>query len=499
MDPAVHMKTTKYFSDRTGLMLLSGLGVLVLALCGGVVFVSQEFTYGRWDIEPYLWQYIGLAMLLGLILLGLFALCGRIKARPAALGVIFAVGIVARLMMFGTNPVLEDDWHRYLWDGASVANGVDPYKYAPAEATPVNRFGQVLDWSEDEKLARLQELTEEDFEVYERVNYPYYKTIYPPIAQGAFGLAHFIAPYSLDGWRAVLLGVDIISFGLLIWALVLYGRSYLWAGLYWWNPVVLLEVFNAGHMDGLIVPFLIGALGLARCDRHGFAVIALAGAAAVKLWPVLLAPMLVRKYMFDLRRLIPLAVLFCVTAFVLLWPQLRYVFTDPDQGLVAYSEAWRRHAFLYSVLVEGPFSGFGDPVTAARRFVLLCVGGGALWLAWRNPAWQQDWQQDLKGTQGEEGTHMAAGLLAVTALLLFLSPTGYPWYQVWLAGLIPFAPRLGFIVFTIMAPIYYVRFILGDAGMVYQWGWVPVAFGLPLLLLLVPPRFYKQVTHVRSQ
>ena len=91
-------------------------------------------------------------------------------------------------------------------------------------------------------------------------------------------------------------------------------------------------------MDGLLVPFLVAALGLAKLDKLGFAVTALAGAAAVKLWPILLAPLLVRKYMFDPKRLIPLALLFCVIAFVLLWPQLRYVFTDPNQGLVAYSE-----------------------------------------------------------------------------------------------------------------------------------------------------------------
>jgi hypothetical protein len=434
---------------------------------------------------------MGLAALLGGVLLAFFVLVGRLKARPGALALIFAVGLIARMMMFASQPVLEDDWHRYLWDGASVANGVDPYAFAPAEATPINRLGEQLDWSDDEDLARLQELTEDDFEVYIRVNYPYFKTIYPPIAQGAFGAAYMIAPFSLNGWRSVLLLVDLISFGLIVWVLGLYGRSYLWAGLYWWNPVVLLEVFNAGHMDGLIVPFLVAALGLAKRDKLGFAVMALAGAAAVKLWPVLLAPMLVRKHMFNMKRLIPLALLFCVTALLLLWPQLRYVFSDPDQGLVAYSEAWRRHAFLYAVLVEGPFAGFSDPIAAARSFVLLTVGGGALWFAWRNSG--------VNGPKRGDEAQMAAGMLAIIALLLFLSPTGYPWYQVWLAGLLPFAPRLGFVVFTITAPIYYIRFILGDQDMVYQWVWVPIAFGLPLLLLLVPERFYRRGLHANTE
>lgn len=471
-------------ADRTGLYILSGLGVIMLGISALIVSISQEFLYARWDIYPELWQYITLAAMLGVILFAFWALAGRLKPSAAALIIIFGIGLLARLMMFATNPVLEDDWHRYLWDGASVANGVDPYKYAPAEANSINRLGEQQAWSDDPDLHRLQELTLEDPKVYIRVNYPYFKTIYPPIAQAAFGLAHLIAPFSLNGWRGVLLGVDIISFGLILWVLGLFGRSRLWVGLYWWNPVVLLEVFNAGHMDGLLVPFLVGALGLARQERYGFAVTALAGAAAVKLWPILLAPLLVRKYMFDLKRLIPLALLFCVVAFCLLWPQLRYVLTDPDQGLVAYSEAWRRHSFLYSVLVDGPFMAFGDPITAARSFVLVCISVGALWLAWRYSGGQSDAGED---------SQMAAGLLAITALLLFLSPTGYPWYQVWLAGLIPFAPRLGYVVLTIMAPIYYIRFVFGDGDLIYQWGWVPVAFGLPLVLLLVPRDYYRRI------
>lgn len=470
-------------TGRAGFYILSGLSILMLLLCGAIVYVSQAFTYGRWDIIPNLWVYITLASMMGGILLSFWLLASRLKSSAAALFLIFAVGLIARLMMFTSNPIMEDDWHRYLWDGASVVNGIDPYQYAPAEASLSNPLGDKLGFSEDPKLRRLQELSEDNKRVHSRINYPFVKTIYPPVAVGAFGLSHIIAPFNLNGWRGVLLGVDLISFVLIIWALGLFGRSYLWVGLYWWNPVVLLEVFNSGHMDGLIIPFLIAALGLVKLNKHGFAVTALAGAAAVKLWPILLAPLLVRKYMFDPKRLIPLALLFCTVTLALIWPQLRYVFTDPSQGLVAYSEGWRRHAFLYSILVEGPFSGFEDAVSSARIFVLMSVSVGALWLAWRNSG-------GLSDEIGE--SDMAAGLLAITALLLFLSPTGYPWYQVWLAALIPFAPRLGFLVLTMTAPIYYTRFIFGDENLFYQWGWVSFAFGFPLILLLVPEHYWQK-------
>ncbi len=473
----------KNLNGRTGLFILFGLGIFILTLTGAITYVSQALPYGHRD-NTALWSYIALASGMGAVLLAVWILISHLKPNLPALGIIFAIGLIARLMMFSSNPVLEDDWHRYLWDGASVVNGVDPYEFSPAEASLASPFGDEIEFADDPKLRRLQTLSQENEVLHSRINYPFLKTIYPPATQAGFGLAHIIAPFNLNGWRAVLLGVDLISFCLIIWALGLFGRSYLWVGLYWWNPVILLEVFNSGHMDGLIIPFLVAALGLAKLDKMGLAVMALAGAAAVKLWPILLAPLLVRKYMFNLRRLIPLALLFGLITLGLLWPQLRHVFDDPNQGLVAYSEGWRRHAFLYAILVEGPFSRFTDPVTSARLFVLISVSTGALWLAWRNSAFKSE-------TSGE--SKMAAGMLAIIALLLFLSPTGYPWYQVWLAGLIPFAPRLGFMVLITTAPIYYTRFILGDESPVYQWGWVTLAFGLPLILLLIPERYWRQL------
>ena len=94
-------------------MNLLRLGMLFLAICAGIVFVSREFTYARWDIEDYLYQYIGLAAAAGLVLLLLWGWIKRYRPTRFALGAIFVVGLLARLMMFASNPVLEDDWHRY--------------------------------------------------------------------------------------------------------------------------------------------------------------------------------------------------------------------------------------------------------------------------------------------------------------------------------------------------------------------------------------------------
>ncbi|MEO0882072.1 MAG: hypothetical protein AAFY34_05020 [Pseudomonadota bacterium] len=477
-------------NGRAALYALLGLASLWLAGHAWIVWISHEFTYGRPATASPTGLYIGLAMSLALICVASILLIHRLVPTRRIIALVFVVGLAARAMMFLSLPVLEDDWHRYLWDGAVVANGGDPYEFAPAEATPLTRLGEELDWSDDPDLLRIQELTEQDFEKYWRINYPYFKTIYPPIAQGGFALGYLFAPFELNGWRTVLLLVDIGTFALLIFALNVYRRSPLWAALYWWNPVVTLEVFNAGHMDALIVPFLIATLALAKLGKIRAAVLTLAGAAAVKLWPALLAPALVRKWMFNPVPLIGFALLFITATGVLLWPQLHHVFghipgegfgiIDPDQGLVAYSEAWRRHAFLFAVFADGPFAGLEDPDGAARNVSALLIIAGTLFLAWR---------------RAPNADTLPEAMLFTIALLLLLSPTGYAWYQVWLAGLIPFAPRWGALGLMVMAPLYYMRFLYGDADPFYQWCIIPIAFGIPILLFAVEPVFRQRLLH----
>ncbi|MGD8779206.1 MAG: hypothetical protein PVH88_09635 [Ignavibacteria bacterium] len=44
---------------------------------------------------------------------------------------IIIFGLVVRIILTPTFPVLEDDFYRYLWDGAVTANGINPYEHAP--------------------------------------------------------------------------------------------------------------------------------------------------------------------------------------------------------------------------------------------------------------------------------------------------------------------------------------------------------------------------------
>lgn len=454
------------------------LGIVLTALVVGLAILSYAFPYGTDVAETPLELYIGLALVLSGLWMFLPRLLNRsARGRPTIL-VILMVGLLMRGAMFVSLPVLEDDSYRYLWDGAVTAHGIDPYKYAPAQASPVEAPWAASGDTIAPDLSDLKALADEHPEPHARINYPYVSTIYPPLAQAAFAIAHVIDPFGMTGWRLVLLAADLVTFWLLLLWLRRNGRDQLWSSLYWWNPVVILQGFGAGHMDLLLVPFMLAALLLAQSQKPASASVALAGAAAVKLWPILLFPLIARPLLRQPFRLAMMTGLFIATAAVALLPQLLHALR-PDAGLNAYASEWRTHAFIFAIFEDVIFAVFDDPGQLARVF----VGGIMLFLtvglAWRF------------ANQSERLPALAA---IVISTLIILSPTGYPWYLIWLAPLLVFVPHPALLCLTALAPLYWLRFQLGDESNFYQWGVVPIAFGVPLLLLL-PSAFNRRSDH----
>ncbi|MEL6416377.1 MAG: hypothetical protein AAFQ15_15695, partial [Pseudomonadota bacterium] len=254
------------------------LGVMIAAALIGLSALSWAFPYDVDLSDAPLGLYIGLAGLAAGLWMWLPDKLQSFRASKRSLIFIFLIGLVARGAMFFSTPVLEDDSYRYLWDGAVTAQAIDPYKFAPSDAVALPLFNLDESTSKPGDIAALETLAAENSDVHERINYPYVATIYPPLTQAAFTIAHWITPFDLMGWRLVLLIVDVLAFVLLVKALQAYGRSASWSALYWWNPIVILQGFGAGHMDLLIVPFLLAALLFAKQSRPTWATLSLAGA-----------------------------------------------------------------------------------------------------------------------------------------------------------------------------------------------------------------------------
>ena len=313
----------------------------------------------------------------------------------------------------------------------------------------------------------MQTLAEEHSLPYSRINYPYISTIYPPLAQAAFAVAHGLDPFGLTGWRLVLLASDLIALGLLLKLLKAFRRPPVWASVYWWNPVIVLHGFGAAHMDLLLTPFLLASLLLAHAKRPQLASLALAGGVAVKIWPILLFPFLLRPFLNQPLKMIRLSLIFGLTVLVLLFPQLLHAI-NPEAGLNAYASEWRTHAFLFAILEDIVFA----PIEAAGQAARLTVAGLVIALI-----------GVLALRFGDQSERLPSLFAIVISALILLSPTGYPWYLIWLAPLLPFLPLTGLGALFALAPLYWLRFQLGDDALIYQWVIVPIAFAVPLALI----------------
>ncbi len=454
---------------------------ILLGSLVGLSAVSFGFPYGRPLIDsPWL------------LALGLFAIaaiaylwfCWRIIKRPklgSSLGAVIVIGVLARAVFLPSLPILEDDFYRYFFDGAVVDAGLNPYTKPPItvyDQAPL-KGAAALGLSDtgippDPDLAFLQNEPSTA-----RVAYPHIASIYPPVTQAFFWLAHRVKPFDLLAWRCVLLAVDFAALLLLVALLdaLVIARRY--AGLYWLNPLLISETMNAGHMDVLLVPFLVGSALLAVRGRPAWAGAALAGAVGVKLWPVILAPILFRAYLFQPRQLLVKALPFAAISLLVLTPQI-LASLAPQSGLVAYADSWQRNSFLFAQIAHAlgeadliwglPFADLGQ---AARAISYGIVGLILLGLMRAAP---------------ENGEALIRKWLIVTAALFLLAPTGYPWYVIWFLPWLVIWPSMPLLLLTLTLALYDLRFLLFDLGQdVWVHGLViPLEF-LPVLVMLALP------------
>ena len=419
-------------------MLLLGAQIALLGL-------SRQFDYGGSVLHsPVVWLVL-LGVASGAIYLTL-PWTIRATARPGGVlfGWVFVVGVLMRLAMLPSTPILEDDFHRYLWDGAVVSRGINPYAHAPLSALSGNAPPELV------------QLAAEAGTIAERINHPQLRTIYPPVAQAAFAFAHWLGPWSLPAWRVTLLGFDLVTLVLLAALLRTLHRSPLWAALYWWNPLVVKELFNSAHTEALLLPFLLGAVLLAIRARPALAAGALALATGVKLWPALLLPTLLNSAPDDRRRLLG-AGAFVLLVAVLSVPVL-YAGLDPSAGFVAYARAWEKNDALFmsvAWLVQHALVLLGSPGYHGDSLARALIGTLLVVLSfWVN----------REGAAGGAGLSRRA--LIVVAGLFLLLPAQFPWYYVWLVPFLAIFPRYSLLLLTALLPLYYLRFHFDARGQV---------------------------------
>jgi len=417
------------------------IGVMLMAVFAVLTVQSPRLAYGTDMLVRPIREHVALLVLAGGLFFAAALIARKASAGRALLLWAFVVGLLLRGITFFSGPVLEDDYYRYLWDGGVAAHGINPYRYAPRDVAE----------SADHVPAELRSLAVESGDVLQRVNHPGLRTIYPPVAQAAFAVAHWISPWGIRGLRLVFFLFDLATLLLVLAFLRRLNLPALWVILYWWNPLVIHETFNTTHVDVVALPLVLGALLFATRRKYTLATAALALAVGAKLWPVVLLPFILRPI---LRR--PKKVLAALAVFVLLAALMAVpIFSagmGENSGFRAYGSRWQMNDSAFMLLLWGVEFAFkrlafdaGMAGVATRLLAASLVAAWTLWLV-RRPI--------------RDDADLCRRCLYTIAAVFLLSPTQFPWYYLWLVPLLALRPMPSLLLLTPLLPVYYLRFYI---------------------------------------
>lgn len=444
------------------------LGGLLLALQLGLTRLSFQFTSDRPMLARPFAALLTFSFSAGLVWFISIYVFRRSAMDRGLLAWLFGVGVLLRVIGFASTPILETDYFRYLWDGAVTAHGMNAFAYAPID---------VLAADEEANLpASLQMLGKQGSEVLTQVNHGDLRTIYPPVAQAAFALAYWLRPWSLNAWRVVLFLFDLATVGLLVLLLQRLQLPLSYVVIYWWNPLLLKEIYNSGHMDAIALPFVLGALYLALGRRFVGAACGLGLAVGAKVWPVLLLPILLRPLFSQPRQLLRALLVFALISGAMFFP-IWQAGLESDAGFTAFSQRWEMNDSAFMLILWGADrlarwlqldGALVQTLTRAITGLLLLVI-----LLWR-----------LRWQDGND-TSVCENCLIVVATLFLLSPVQFPWYALWLLPLVTLRPRGSLLLLLVLLPLYYLRYFLVARGQtkLFDNGIVWLEF-LPVWILL---------------
>lgn len=218
------------------------------------------------------WHLLGLA----LVFAGLAWWVRDDRARVTT-GQVVLITVAVQLTGLLVFPLTSDDIYRYVWDGRVQVAGIDPYRYAPLDPAVAGlRDGGLFPTGQRPMINR-----------------PSVPTLYPPGAQAWFALVAATVPATgaLTALRVgAALAVVATTLILARWSVPVRGHSLIYGA----NPLIMIEAGNGGHLDAL-VGMAVAALGWCVVRRrHWVAGVCLGLAAAMKLVPLLLVPVLLR-------------------------------------------------------------------------------------------------------------------------------------------------------------------------------------------------------------
>ncbi|MCF8412382.1 MAG: glycosyltransferase 87 family protein, partial [Melioribacteraceae bacterium] len=392
---------------------------------------------------------VTIRIIVGIIFLAsvIYILFKRITLEKM-IGAIFGFGIILRILLSFSEPIQEDDFNRYLWDGAVMANFINPFEYSPKEVID----DEVANPNDKEVFEILKS---EAGVILERINHPHIKSIYPSISQVFFAVSYLLSPFNVTVWKLLLALVDCSVFYLLFLLITHFSISKKFIIIYWLNPILLHEIYNSGHMDILILPFVLLSILLYYKKRVFLSATFVAIAAAVKVWPIIIFPFLNRGD-FSFNRVMKSGLVLAFLLVVFYLPMFLNNFGN-DLGIVKYSQSWYNNDAVFHIIIYLTrfFSDIFSlkltcPHCSARYVVLAIYVIIFVFLLLKKP---------------ESEVQMFRFFTLAVIWMFLISPTQFPWYYIWLLPFLVITPFYSILLYVVLLPLYQLNIIW--SGFIY--------------------------------
>ena len=415
--------------------------ILLLAYSIYILIKSPELAANQKPHTDSIVEYVSFRMILGLYFFIAVFNIKRIIDNKVWLWVVIGVGLICRIILIPSQPVLEDDYYRYLWDGAVTANGYNPYIYSPLDAMEQTNTG----------LPKvIFELSNESGDIIKNINHPHIRTIYPVLSQFVFAAAYLLSPWEYFSWKILLLIFEIVLLIFLFKTLSHLKLPLIFISFYWLNPVVIHEFFNAAHMDLLAILFVMIALYLHVKNKSKYAIIILALAVGFKIWPVVLLPLLLRNFWNDKKQLLTYAGLFISIVFVLFIPVL-FSSLDESLGFIKYAGKWINNAAFYTI-----FKGLIQQIISLLSIsvsCISCINRLGIVILFRIATYF------IIRKVPQDQINFYTKALLIVAVLYLISPTQFPWYYTWIVPLLAIRPMISLLLYPLMLPLYQLTYL----------------------------------------
>jgi len=334
--------------------------------------------------------------------------------------IVFGLALSAlwQVQFLRTPPGLDDDIHRYVWDGRVQRLGYNPYIVVPSDAALAS-----LHTSETRTL-----------------NNPEVPSPYPAGAQLFFRAVTSIHE-STFALKVAFVVCDLAIVFVLLDVLRCTRQGEHWVLAYAWHPLLAIEVAGSGHVDIVgVLLLLVSAAALLRRWR-AVAAMAFGLAVSVKLLPIVLLPLYWKRVrMRD-------AALVAIVVGLLYVPFFNHG-RIPIGSLGTYVQRFR----------------FNDPVFATLERVAApqLLAGLAVLVGFLTAIWMR--RKSAEGSLDAFAWPMAASL--------FCAPVVYPWYLLWMLPFLRSTSTLPILVWTLsILPTYYVWHLrtVGRPWLVPDW------------------------------